>query len=46
MYLFFELLQRQFPNINGLCGPEQIRLYTHIHSKIRFLFSIQIIITA
>ncbi|CAF4665546.1 unnamed protein product [Rotaria sp. Silwood1] len=37
--LFFELLHKQFPNINGLCGPVQIHLYTGSLENSIFIFN-------
>ncbi|CAF1309494.1 unnamed protein product [Didymodactylos carnosus] len=39
IYLFFELLHEQFPNINGLCGPAQIKLYTGSLKNSIFIFN-------
>ncbi|CAF1325494.1 unnamed protein product [Rotaria sordida] len=39
IYLFFELLHKQFPNINGLCGPAQIHLYTGSLENSIFIFN-------
>ncbi|CAF1606765.1 unnamed protein product [Rotaria magnacalcarata] len=39
IHLFFELLQKQFPNINGLCGPAQIHLYTSSLENSIFIFN-------
>ena len=39
IYLFFELLHKQFPNVNGLCGPAQIHLYTDSLDNSIFIFN-------
>ncbi|CAF0998196.1 unnamed protein product, partial [Didymodactylos carnosus] len=39
IYLFFELLHKHFPNINGLCGPAQIHLYTQSLENSIFIFN-------
>ncbi|CAF1165346.1 unnamed protein product [Rotaria sordida] len=39
IYLFFELLHKQFPNTNGLCGPVQIHLYTRSLANLIFVFN-------
>ncbi|CAF5027667.1 unnamed protein product [Rotaria sp. Silwood1] len=39
IYLFFELLKKEFPNINGLCGPAQIHLYTGSLENSIFIFN-------
>ncbi|CAF5027450.1 unnamed protein product [Rotaria sp. Silwood1] len=39
IYLFFELLHKQFSNVNGLCGPAQIHLYTGSLQNSIFIFN-------
>ncbi|CAF3460435.1 unnamed protein product [Rotaria sp. Silwood2] len=39
IYLFFELLHEQFPDVNGLCGPAQIKLYTGPINNSIFIFN-------
>ncbi|CAF1433130.1 unnamed protein product [Rotaria sordida] len=39
IYLFFELLHKRFPNINGLCGPAQIHIYTGSLENSIFIFN-------
>ena len=39
IYLFFELLQKQFPNVNGLCGPAHIHLYNGSLENSIFIFN-------
>ncbi|CAF3176233.1 unnamed protein product [Rotaria sp. Silwood2] len=39
VYLFFELLKKEFPNINGLCGPAQIHLYKCSLENSIFIFN-------
>ncbi len=38
IYLLFELLHKQFPNLNGLCDPAQIHLYTVSLKNSIFIF--------
>jgi hypothetical protein len=39
IYIFFELLHKQFPNINGMCSPAQIHLYTDSLQDSIFIFN-------
>ncbi|CAF3250362.1 unnamed protein product, partial [Rotaria sp. Silwood2] len=39
IYLFFELLHEQFTDVNGLCGPAQIKLYTGSINNSIFIFN-------
>ncbi|CAF2718166.1 unnamed protein product [Rotaria sp. Silwood2] len=39
IHLFFELLQNQFSNINGLCGPAQTHLYAGSLDNSIFIFN-------
>jgi len=39
IYLFFELLHKQFPNVNGLCSPARIHLYNGSLENSIFIFN-------
>ena len=39
IYLFFELLRKQSPNVNGLCSPARIHLYNGSLENSIFIFN-------
>jgi hypothetical protein len=39
IYLFFELLHKQLPNVNGLCSPARIHLYNGSLENSIFIFN-------
>ncbi|CAF1492282.1 unnamed protein product [Adineta steineri] len=40
IYLFFDMLHEQFPHINGLCGPAQIKFYNGSLKNSIFIFNV------